>query len=113
MRLEVFPERIRRFWAEHYVAYRGAVLLAGTSIVDSDPRPTEFEVLVPGAYAFYPSNAHSSIRVGNSTLAQGDTVWLENGYLSIDNSDVIGSALFVLAVPTPPGRNRDTFYRGF
>lgn len=112
-RLQQFPESMRRFWDEHYVPYSGAVHLAGTSIDETDPVLLNFEVLVPGAYAFYSSDSGASIRIGTTRLGAGDTIRLERGFYTIDRSQTSGSALFALAIPEQPGPVGESFYQVF
>ncbi|MFQ5530601.1 MAG: hypothetical protein ACE5FP_09705 [Gemmatimonadota bacterium] len=112
-RLEEFPDRMRRFWADHYVPYSGAVHVAGTSLDETDPPRVEFEVIVPGEYAFHPSHSRSRIRIGAARLGKGDRIRLDPGVHTIDRTGLTGSAVFSLSLPTPPGDADDTFYRVF
>jgi len=112
-RYSQFPDEVRRFWAEHYVAYSGPIHVAGTSFDDMDPEELEFEVLVPGTYAFYSNDALSRIRIGIRELGPGDTIRLGIGNYTIDRVLTTGSALFALAIPAPPGPIKADFYQAY
>lgn len=109
-RLKQFPEAMRQFWDEHYVAYSGTVRLAGTSIDDTDLPTFKFEVLVPGAYVFYSNDIGTLLRIGSTELSPGDSIRLETGYHTINRSQAGGNALFALAIPEPPGPINDGIY---
>jgi len=108
-----FPESVRQFWDEHYVPYSGSLYLAGTSIDDTRAPQFDFEVIVPGTYAFYSSDTEALIWIGSAELGPGETIRLEAGYHRIDRSQSGRDALLALAIQAPPGPINDDFYRAF
>lgn len=109
-RLRQFPNSVRRFWAEHYQWYHGAVWIAGFSI-NTEPGPHRIDVLVPGTYRWAPKgrNDAATLSIGDRTYPVGARISLEKGvYVAAIKPVGLGGSL-VFDVPSHPGHESYTF----
>jgi hypothetical membrane protein len=107
-RLREFPEPVRRFWGEHYVAYAGTLMVPGTRLQPDRPA-VSFDVLVPGEYTLHAEAGSVAVELDGNVLEVGQRRRLERGpHMVRLRGD--GSALLALSVSSPPGPTTDLFF---
>lgn len=107
-RIEDFPPKVRRFWAEHYVPYRAAVLVPGVDLTKE--AVVEFEVIVPGEYTLHADDSDTLLEVDGEPLKPGNRLYLDEGRYTVRQIRGKGRILFTLALPSPPGPTTHLFY---
>jgi hypothetical protein len=106
-RLNQFPPELRRFFAENYQPYRGAVFVAGRRIEAGGP----FELLIDGRYRWLPLTGAQPVQVDGHTVAPGHAVALSRGQHAAQLPEGAAGVL-VLAVEDPPAEAPVSFYGG-
>lgn len=109
-RLNQFPVELRRFWAEHYQPYSGAVFVAGRALAGRSDERTSVELLVPGRYRWLPQSSAAALRVDGQNVDAGATLELDRGPHAIEFTQPT-RGLLVLALADPPGPAPESFYR--
>jgi hypothetical protein len=109
-RLNQFPVEIRRFWSENYQPYRASVFVAGRRLEGRLGDTTAFEIIVPGAYRWIPTDGPQSIRIGERTLAPGETLEMAPGEHFASFTEDVPGGIFVLAVDDHPTTAPLSFY---
>lgn len=110
--MAAFPDRVREFWNAHYVAYRGALLVAGVELADMDGGGTRFEVIVPGEYVLRAEDPDARISVDGREVTSGEGLRLDPGVYRIRADQGGKSAIFALSLPSPPGATAERFFLG-
>ncbi|MGD8495478.1 MAG: hypothetical protein PVF05_04755 [Gemmatimonadales bacterium] len=110
--MEVFPERIQDFWAEHYVPYAGALMVAGIEVAAGSAPSISFDVVVPGDYRLHADDTSAAVLLDGAPFAAGDVRRLGAGEHAIVPGAVRGSVLLTLDLPAPPGPTTDRFWSG-
>lgn len=110
-RMVNYPSEVRRFWSEHYVAYRDGVLLAGFPIAAGEPSRS-VEVISPGSYRWWPAPGRDreKVVVNNQQLSRGDTVHLAIGWHTLKGVSEKTAGILSLATVLPPDASRQPFY---
>lgn len=107
-RLREFPEPVRRFWGEHYVAYAGTLMVPGVRLEPEQPA-ARFEVLVPGEYTLHSESGSVAIELDESALEGGQRRHLARGLRTVRlRGD--GSGILALSVSSPRGPTTDPFF---
>ena len=105
-RLNQFPPELRKFFADHYQPYRGAVFVAGRRLA---PDASSFELLIDGRYRWLPFDGAHPALVDGEALAPGQVVTLSAGPHAA-RLPAGAAGLLVLAVEDPPGPAPVSFY---
>jgi len=113
-RLHQFPPLVRSFWLDHYVPYRGSVLVAGRRFGGGDAADsTEFSLVVDGEYLWIPSGPEAEIVVDGVSLAHGGRIRLGRGLHTASFAGREPQGLLVLAMSEAPGPGLEPFYRQY
>lgn len=119
-RLNQFPVAVRRFWAENYQPYRGAVFVAGRRL-EGRPGPAGLEIIAPGPYRWLPRGPQG-LRIDGREIEPGGIVELAAGAHSVElaasdpNAELPAAGpggVLVLALAEPPGVAPLPFYKTY
>jgi hypothetical protein len=109
-RLNQFPPEVRRFWAENYQPYRGAVFVAGRSLAGARGERSAFELVAPGSYRWLPAQAGAPVAIDGRLLRAGEVAELAPGAHEASFIEDVPGGLLVLALAEPPGPAPLPFY---
>jgi hypothetical protein len=106
-----FPEPIRRFWNDNYLAYRGPVRLAGRRLEGEAGAAARFRLLASGTYRWIADTPGemSEIRLDGVTVKPGQLIELAAGEHQAEFPLHTAGSL-VLAVSDPPIASAVPFY---
>ncbi len=110
-RLNQFPVEVRRFWAENYQPYRGALFVAGRRLA-GDETDADFEIVAPGPYRWLPI-APRDVEIDGRTVAPGESLALEAGLHTATFAGLGAGGLLVRALDEPPGPAPRSFYKTY
>ncbi|MBW2274169.1 MAG: hypothetical protein JRG96_12925 [Deltaproteobacteria bacterium] len=113
-RLHQFPPLVRSFWLDHYVPYRGSVLVAGRRFGGADAaQSVEFSLVVDGEYLWLPAAREAEIAIDGVSLARGGRIRLDRGLHTAHFAGPAPEGLLVLAMSEAPGPGLEPFYRQY
>jgi len=112
-RLEQFPAEVRAFMDRAYVQYRAGVMVPGVALTPSDRAEQELEVVVAGAYGWWPFDVDrdGGVMIDDRELVAGEWLYLDRGTYAVRSQGGNGGRLALRVAGMPQEQDSD-FYSG-
>jgi hypothetical protein len=108
-----YPGHLWDFWRSRYIRYAHNVSIPGRDVRGAPGTITDFEVIVPGSYRWWPAEGQQgALVVGGDTLRSGDAVHLDRGFVQLELPEG-GIGIFAWALAEPPTPSEVSFFRPF
>jgi hypothetical protein len=108
-----YPERVRRFWEEHYVRLYRQIEVPGRLVQGPQGTRVAFDPMVGGRYRWWPDEAGTGLMVGDTFVEAGDTVTLRSAEVVSLRIPDGGSGRIALDVGRPPQPDPEPFFTPF
>jgi len=111
-RMTQFPPAVQNFWQDHYLPYRGSVLVAGKFFRD-EGAAGKFDLVADGEYLWLPNSPPSNIEIDGVRVMTGGRMRLEQGQHEVQFPEGNAAGMLVLAMDGPPKLPLTPFYRSY